>query len=82
MFPTILSEKYKLDKISSLLAYHRLKFYGSCYRAKDQPVHHLLFYCPWYPEGMESGKGNSYTYIKQILKVFWYTDERGSSSIE
>ena len=29
---------------------------------------------------MESGKGNSYTYIKQILKDCWYTDERDSSS--
>ena len=31
---------------------------------------------------MESGKGNSCTYIKQILKDCWYTDGRGSSSKE
>ena len=73
---------YQLDKISDLLAWHRIKFYGICYLSlkgngtvssqleylrRYQPVHDLLLYTPWRAGKFNSGAKGSQTYVAQLI---------------
>jgi len=87
-------QEFKIDPITDVLSWHRLKFYGSCYpnvqgtnptallkrMQQQQPIHDLLFYCPWLSESRSKGKCRIFTYVDQIIQDYGHSKANGNIS--
>jgi hypothetical protein len=87
-------KEFSLDPITDVLSWHRMIFYGKCFpqvqrdspaaqleRLKNyQPVHDLLFYCPWMSDTRSKGQSRTFTYIDQILHDYGHSKANGNIS--